>query len=101
MASVYAGELFRFVHCDIDEKISSYPLGYFRRFLMARIAFENDIGGTGMFKELRAMKFLQCCQIGQPWTNCLTSTGKARHEVGLDFAGQNLDVGIEITRINI
>src|SRR6266699_2589307 len=101
MTSVHAGELFRFVHRDIDEKISPYPFGYLRRFLMAGIAFENDVGGTGMFEELRAMKFLQRCQVGQPWTNRLTSTGKARHEVGFDLAGENLDVSIEITRINI
>src|SRR5262249_18689304 len=101
MASIYTSELFRFVHRNINKKISPHALGYLGCFLMAGIAFQDQISGTGMFEELRTVKFLQCFQIGQPWTDSLTSPRKARHEVWLDLACENLDIGIEISCINI
>src|SRR5262245_61244637 len=73
MASIHAGELFLFVHGDVNKKISPYTLSYLRRFLMAGVAFQDQIGGTGMLEKLRTVKFLQRCQVGQPWTDGLAS----------------------------
>src|SRR5215813_7678879 len=101
MASIYASKLFLFVHGDVNKKISPNALSHLRRFLVAGIACQDQIRGTGMLEELRTVKFLQCFQVRQAWADGLTAPRKAGHEVWLDLTRENFNVGIEVTRINI
>src|ERR1043165_2499496 len=101
MARIHTGELFLFMHGDVNKKVSPDALSHLRRFLVAGIAFQAQVRGTGMFEELRTVKFLQRFQVRQPWANGLTAPRKTRHEVRLDLTRENFDVGVEITRINI
>src|SRR5437868_8031576 len=101
MASVHPGELFVLVHGDVNETIGPDTFGHLRCFVMAGIAGQDEIRGARVLQELGTMKFLQRCQIRQPWTDRLASTGKASHEVRLDLTRQNLDVSIEAVCINI
>src|SRR5437660_254790 len=101
MAGIHAGELFLFVHGNVNKKVSSHALSHLRCFLMAGIAFQDQVRGTGMFEELWAVKLLQRFQVSQPWADGLTAPRKAGHEVRLDLTRENFDIGIEITSINI
>ena len=101
MASVHPGELLLLIHRDVNEEIGPDTFGHLRRFLMAGIAGQDEIRGARVLQELGTMKFLQRCQIRQPWTDRLASTGKAGHKVWLDLARENLDVSIEVVCINI
>src|SRR5262249_50335594 len=89
------------VEADVDDEIAAGQLGDARVLLVHGVADDAATVGPGMLQEARAVPDLDRLQGGDAGADDLAAAGVARHQVRLDQAGRDLQVGPQITAVQV
>ncbi len=94
------GDLPAAVQGDVDDEIAAGHPGDSGVLFVDRVAVENPAIGVGMFEQFRAVPALDGLERSDSWTDQLTATGVAGHQVGLDQTGGDLQVGTNVSGVD-
>ena len=84
----------------VHDKVAAGQSGDGRAFFVDRIAFETAATRMGMLDKRRTMPNFHGVQPRDAGTNQFSSAGKAGHEVRLDQAGGDFQIGRYVTRVD-
>ncbi len=84
----------------VDDEIAAGVAGDPGVFLMDRIALQDAAIGLGMLEEIGTVPNLDRFQRGDAGADQLPPAGKAGHQMRLDQAGRDLQVGLDVAAVD-
>ena len=85
---------------DVDDEVAAGHTGDPRVLLVDRVAFEDAAIGPGVLEQRRAVPPLHRLDRGDAGTDQLAAARVAGHQMRLDQSRGNLQVGVQVARID-